>query len=66
MERTLTYTTNNSIVPLPVSHFLKQKGFSSQNLVQLKKDPDAVLADGVPCFMNHVLQTLFMKMLISW
>ena len=55
MERTLTYTTDNSIVPLPVSHFLKQKGFSSQNLVQLKKDPAAVLADGVPCFMNHVL-----------
>ena len=56
MERTLTYTIDNSIVPLPVSHFLKQKGFSSQNLVQLKKDPDTVLANGIPCFMNHVLQ----------
>ena len=56
MERTLTYTTENLITPLPVSRFLKQKGFSSQNLVQLKKNPDAVLANGVPCFMNHVLQ----------
>ncbi len=56
MERTLTYTTENLITPLPVSRFLKQKGFSSQNLVQLKKDPDAVTANGVPCFMNHVLQ----------
>ncbi len=56
MERTLTYIADNSIAPLPVSRFLKQKGFSSQNLVQLKKNPDAVLANGVPCFMNHVLQ----------
>ena len=44
MERTLTYTTDHFISPLPVSHFLKQKGFSSQNLVQLKKDPTAVQA----------------------
>ena len=56
MERTLTYIAENSIAPLPVSRFLKQKGFSSQNLVQLKKNPDAVLVGGVPCFMNHVLQ----------
>lgn len=56
MERTLIYTADNSIVPMPVSRFLKQKGFSSQNLVQLKKDPSAVLANGIPCFMNHILQ----------
>lgn len=56
MERTLIYTTDNSIASMPVSYFLKQKGFSSQNLVQLKKDPSAVLANGIPCFMNHVLQ----------
>ena len=56
MERTLIYTADNSIVSMPVSYFLKQKGFSSQNLVQLKKDPSAVLANGIPCFMNHVLQ----------
>ena len=56
MERTLTYTTDHFISPLPVSHFLKQKGFSSQNLVQLKKDPPAVQANGIPCFMNHILQ----------
>lgn len=36
MERTLIYTADNSIVSMPVSYFLKQKGFSSQNLVQLK------------------------------
>lgn len=56
MERTLIYTADNSIASMPVSYFLKQKGFSSQNLVQLKKDPSAVLANGIPCFMNHVLQ----------
>ena len=56
MERTLIYTADNSIVSMPVSRFLKQKGFSSQNLVQLKKDPSAVLANGIPCFMNHILQ----------
>ena len=56
MERTLTYTADNSITPLPVSRFLKHKGFSSQNLVQLKKNPDAILANGIPCFMNHILQ----------
>ena len=56
MERTLTYKIDNSIPSLPVSQFLRQKGFSTQNLTQLKKDPAAVLANGVPCFMNHVLQ----------
>ena len=56
MERTLTYIADNSIAPLSVSQFLKQKGFSSHNLVQLKKDPTAVLANGIPCFMNHILQ----------
>lgn len=56
MERTLTYIADNSIAPLPVRIFLKQKGFSSHNLVQLKKDPAAVLVNGTPCFMNHVLQ----------
>ena len=56
MERTLTYKIDNSIPPLPVSQFLRQKGFSMQSLTQLKKDPAAVLADGMPCFMNHVLQ----------
>ena len=56
MERTLIYTADNSIVSMPVSCFLKQKGFSSQNLVQLKKRPYAVRANGIPCFMNHILQ----------
>ena len=56
MERTLTYPIDNSISPLPVSQFLRQKGFSMQSLTQLKKDPAAVLADGTPCFMKHVLQ----------
>ena len=56
MERTLTYPIDNSISPLPVSQFLRQKGFSMQSLTQLKKDPAAVLADGMPFFMNHVLQ----------
>jgi len=56
MERTLTYKIDNSISPLPVSQFLRKKGFSMQSLTQLKKDPAAVLANGVPCFMNHVLQ----------
>ena len=56
MERTLTYPIDNSISPLPVSQFLRQKGFSMQSLTQLKKDPAAVLADGMPCFMKHVLQ----------
>ena len=56
MERTLTYKIDNSISSLPVSQFLKQKGFSMQSLTQLKKEPAAVLADGMPCFMYDVLQ----------
>ena len=56
MERILTYLIDTSIPPLPVSQFLRQKGFSMQNLTQLKKDPAAVLSDGIPCFMNHMLQ----------
>lgn len=47
MERTLIYTADNSIVSMPVSYFLKQKGFSSQNLVQLK-DPLLYWQTGSP------------------
>ena len=56
MERTLTYTLEQNSPPTAVKYFLKQRGFSTQNLVQLKKDPAAVLANGIPCFMNHILQ----------
>lgn len=48
MERTLIYTADNSIVSMPVSYFLKQKGFSSQNLVQLKKTPPLYWQTGSP------------------
>lgn len=48
MERTLIYTADNSIVSMPVSRFLKQKGFSSQNLVQLKKTPPLYWRTGSP------------------
>ena len=37
MERVLSYTISSSEANLTISDFLKSKGFSSQNIIELKK-----------------------------
>lgn len=55
MNRTLTYSINHEECNQKVSAFLKSKGFSSQNLIDIKKTTDSVEVNGTPCFQNKIL-----------
>ncbi len=55
MNRTLTYTIENEFHGISVSSYLKSKGFSSQNLVELKKMPESVLVNGKWVYLTHRL-----------
>ena len=52
MDRTITYLIAQE---QQIGQFLKSKGYSDQNLVDLRKDTDAVLCDGSPArLIDHV------------
>ena len=57
MNRTLTYTIESEYHGCPVSRYLKSKGYSSQNLIELKKMPESVLVNQKWVYMNHLLQS---------
>ena len=56
MERTLTYKITNPMPGQKVSGFLKTKGFSTQNLINLKKNPESVQVNGKFVYQNYILQ----------
>lgn len=55
MERTLQYEITESDTGLRVEQFLKERRYSRQCLIHLKKQPDGVLVDGSFRFMNQPL-----------
>lgn len=57
MNRTLTYTLSDQTSPIKIEHFLRTKGYSRQLIVNLKKDPDSVLINGNPRYMNERLHS---------
>ena len=56
MERILSYIVTSKEANLPISKFLKTKGFSSQNIIELKKMERSVLIDNEWMHMNYRLQ----------
>lgn len=57
MERILNYIILPSEANLTISEFLKLKGFSSQNIIELKKMERSVLINNEWMHMNYRLQT---------
>lgn len=55
MERVLQYVTEEADSGLRIEQYLKQRGYSRQCLIRLKKQPGSVTADGVPRFLNQPL-----------
>lgn len=55
MERIFTYQINNPEQNFTVKRFLKSRGYSAQNMIELKKNSKSVLLNGLPVFMNHRL-----------
>ena len=56
MERILSYVVSSTEANLPISKFLKKKGFSSQNIIELKKMERSILIDNEWMHMNYRLQ----------
>lgn len=57
MERILTYTIPVKAENQKISSFLKAQGYSSQNLIELKKMPESVLVNGTWTYLNQRLHT---------
>ncbi len=56
MNRTLTYQITDTEHNCPIDKYLKNLGFSSQNLIELKKMPESILVNGEWVYLNHRLQ----------
>ena len=55
MDRSISYQINGLEKPQKISGFLKEKGYSRQNLVDLRKDEQAICLNGTYVHMNHML-----------
>ena len=55
MNRTIVYHINNLKNKQKISGFLKEKGYSQQNLVDLRKNEQAICLNGTYVHMNHML-----------
>ena len=55
MDRMLNYTIQKDEDGLRVEQFLRRRGYSRQNLVELKKMPRSILVNGGPRRLNEIL-----------
>ncbi len=55
MERRLEYRITEKEAGCTVKQYLKAKGYSSQSMIELKKEPENVLVNRRPAFMTHRL-----------
>lgn len=55
MERVITYQVKAPMPGQKISGFLKNRGYSSQNRIDLKKDPKAIWLNGEWVRQNHLL-----------
>lgn len=55
MNRTLTYIIRSEDNAVKIKYFLRQQGYSNQLLARLKNDPDSILINNVPKYMNERL-----------
>ena len=57
MNRTINYKISKESNGFRIEQFLKHKGYSSQNLTQIKRMPKSVLVNGQHCYMRDTLKT---------
>lgn len=56
MNRTLTYHITEKEQGIPISNYLKNQGYSSRSLIELKKMAESVLINGEWVYLNRLLQ----------
>lgn len=57
MERITTYHIDNTSTGLRIEQYLRRRGYSYQNLTQLKKMPESILINGVWSYMRTPLKS---------
>lgn len=55
MERRIEYLITENEADYTIKQYLKAKGYSSQSLIELKKEPENILVNRQPAFMTHRL-----------
>ena len=55
MNRTINYKISKESNRFRIEQFLKHKGYSSQNITQIKRMPKSVLVNGQHCYMRDTL-----------
>ncbi|MCI9441143.1 MAG: RluA family pseudouridine synthase [Ruminococcus sp.] len=55
MNRTLVYRVGEAEQGLRIEQYLRRRGYSRQNLTELKKMPDSVLVNGTGCILKKIL-----------
>ena len=56
MERIITYTIDNASMGLRIEQYLRRRGYSYQNLTQLKKMHESILLNGVWSYMRTPME----------
>lgn len=56
MNRMIEYEIGESSDGLRVEQFLRRKGYSSQNITEIKRMPESILVDGVHYYMRDTLR----------
>lgn len=57
MNRTIEYYIDENDAGLRVEQFLRRKGYSLQNLAEIKRMPKSVIVNGIHYYMNQYLKT---------
>ncbi len=55
MKRVIHYVIDSASDGLRVEQFLKRRGYSGQNLAEIKRMPESILVNGVHCYMRRQL-----------
>lgn len=56
MDRTITYKIEQEDAGLRVELFLRRRGYSRQNLVEIKRMPQSIMVNGVHYYMRQILE----------
>ena len=57
MNRTFLYSISEADHDLRIEQFLRRRGYSRQNLTELKKMPDSIQVNGLNCILKKTLST---------
>ena len=54
MNRTIQYTITEKDSGLRIEQFLRRRGYSGQNLAEIKRMPKSILVNGVHYYMRQI------------